>query len=67
MTLDELDKKLQQSIDIFNIEGIYHTAKKTGEELNEYDYDEICKQTCYVFYDFKENIIKYLKELEKQL
>lgn len=65
MTIEELEEKLEESIDNFSIESHYHVARKSGEELNEYDYDEICRQTFYVFHDFKENIIKYLRELEK--
>lgn len=65
MSINELEKKLEESIDNFSIESHYHVARKQGENLNEFDYDEICRQFYYVMYDFKENIIEYLKGLEK--
>ncbi len=65
MTLEELKENLEESLDSFNMQSIHHVARKQGETLNEFDYDEICRQFSYVMYDFKEYIIEYLKFQEK--
>lgn len=61
MDLKELNKKLEESLENFSLEGHAHVANNAGETLNEYDYDELCRQFFYVMDDFRLNIIKYLE------
>ncbi len=61
MTISELEKALAMSIDIYST--IMQT--KFDENNNEYatpaDIDALAQQVSYVFADFKDNIIEYLK------
>lgn len=66
MDIHDLDKKLQDSINTFAYQAEARPLNyKMSDKLDGTDYDEICRQVFYVFDDFKENIIKYLRELEK--
>lgn len=65
MNIKELNENLKESLEVFSIEGHNHVAHNTGESLNEYDYDELCRQFFYVMDDFRQNIIKYLESQEK--
>lgn len=60
MNTDELEKKLSKSLDTFSMEmqNRYEGMEKVTPE----DFDYLARYTFYTMTDFKESIIKYLKE-----
>ncbi|EDS77568.1 hypothetical protein CBC_A0930 [Clostridium botulinum C str. Eklund] len=66
MNINKLDELLQESLKNFSLEAHSHVANKNPEEpLNEYDYDELARQTFYVMDDFRKSIVQYLKDINK--
>lgn len=62
MNIDELEKNLSKSLDIFSMEMQGKINNSKGQSLNEYDLDDISRNVFYVMNDFKDSIIKYLKD-----
>ncbi len=67
--INELEKSLKESLDNFSAESqsalTAFDLHRRGENLTEYDMDEMARRTFYLMTDFKEHIIKYLKDNQK--
>ncbi len=66
MDIKELDAKLKEFLEIYQHETqSYIFNLGNDEKLSKADYEDLARQTFYLFYEFKDNIIKYLESQEK--
>jgi len=71
MTLEELEQELESALDGYrfisnhNIENFHLMDQADREHMLPQILDEMNREAFYVFSDFKENIIEYLKQVKE--
>lgn len=65
MTPQQLDRKLVETLDVFREEIVFMTETYDREYLDKEDIEHIGRQVFYTLHEFKDQLIKYLKEHDR--
>ena len=64
--IEQLEESLDKSLEIYKMEMKSNIEAKKGQVLTADDMEDIARQTFYMMDDFKDQIIKYLKEIHSK-